>query len=177
MRFRQVWDYVQNTPMNTNPKILQQMIKEYAEFEANPLSKYTLDVDISDEVDLFGKKASDLQEKVTIVDGKFFGYLNYIENYTGFSGNPEEQNGFYVVFHIAYDGADYIKVNGVTLDEDGIHILFLRNPYKKNTAVVEIKKGNNVLKDTLDFSGLYLGDKDEPLNYFIPGVKPVPRKF
>ena len=153
MRFREIQEYVENTPNNMNPVILKQFINEYVNFVNNPLSEYTIDANISDSVDLFGKVASDLQKNVNIIDGKFYGDLNYVTNYTGFSGDPAEQQGYYVVFHVAYEGADYIKVNGVTLDVDGIHILLIKN-MKNPKATIEIKKNDNILKDTIDLSGL-----------------------
>lgn len=155
MRIREILEYVAETQYNTNPNFLKAMINEYVSSVNNPLSNYTLDVDIADSVDLLGKKASDLQEGVYIVDGKFYGKLKQVIGYTGFSGDPKEQEGYYVVFHVAKEGADTIKVNGVTLDSDGIHIMLLKNRVKP-TATVEIIDGDDHYIDKLDFSGLTL---------------------
>ena len=62
MRFRNIMEYVQETPGNTNSIILKQMIDEYVATQSNELAAYTIDADIEDSVDLLGKKASDLQE-------------------------------------------------------------------------------------------------------------------
>ena len=156
MNIWEICDYVQNTPENVNRSILSQMIKDYGTRAQNSLSNYTLDVDISNSVDLLGKHINDLQRKVNIVDGKFYGTLLYVNTYTGFSGDPAEQEGYYVCFHVASSGADYIKVNGVTLDEDGIHIIrFKDKPYGR-TATIEIKKDDNVFTDKISFDGLKL---------------------
>ena len=120
MRFRNIWEYIMATPGNTNKAILKQMIDEYAAGADLVLS---VDADIEDSVDLFGKKASDLQKGVFIDDGKVFGTVKYVKDYTGFSGNPKEQQGYYLVLHYECEDADSIKVNGVTLDDDGLHIL------------------------------------------------------
>lgn len=160
MRFREIWDYIKETPNNTNPAILKQMVEEYGQTVSNPLSQYTIDADISDEVDLLGKKISDLQSGVTYNDGEFKGELKYVTDYTGFSGDPEEQEGYYIAFHVAYEGADSIKVNGSVLDEDGIIILRFKNGNNKNSkAIIEITKDSNSFKDTIMLNKLVLNDK------------------
>ena len=161
MRVRNICEYVAKTPGNTNVSILKQMINEYVAAAQNELSSYTLDVDINANTNLLGKKIGDLQKDVFIDDGKFYGKLYYVTNYTGFSGDPSEQNGYYICFHVAYDGADYIKVNGVTLDEDGIHIILLKNINKENKATIEIKKSSNIYTDEISFGGLeFIGKKE-----------------
>ena len=153
MRVREIMEYVLNTPENINPSLLRAMIESYGERVQDELFDYTIDVDIADSVDLLGKKASDLQKDVFIEDGKFYGTLHYVTGYTGFSGAAEEQKGWYVVFHIESDNASSIKVNGVTLDSDGIHILWFNKP-KKSKATVELIGNEGSVIDKLDFSGL-----------------------
>lgn len=159
MRIRNICEYVFNTPENTNVNVLKQMITQYGESVQNELSSYTLDVNINASTDLLGKKIDDLQKDVFIDDGKFYGKLYYVTDYTGFSSDPSEQNGYYICFHVAYDGADYIKVNGVTLDEDGIHIILIRNINKENKAIIEIKKNSNIYTDEISFGGLEFIEK------------------
>lgn len=149
MRFREIWEYIMSTPGNTNKAILKQMIDEYAAGADLVLS---VDADIEDSVDLLGKKASDLQNGVFIDDGKVFGTIKYVNGYEGFSGNPKEQQGYYLVLHYESDGADSIKVNGVTLDDDGLHILILKKFGGK--VKVEMIKDEDVVVDWLDLSGL-----------------------
>lgn len=144
MRFRNIMEYVQETPGNTNPVILKQMVDEYVAAQNNELAAYTIDADIADSVDLLGKKASDLQKGVFIVDGKVFGTLKYVTGYTGFSGRADEQEGYYLALHFACEDADSIKVNGVTLDEDGLHILIMK------------KKGGNIKVEVIKDSDSYV---------------------
>ena len=144
MRFRNIMEYIQETPGNTNPAILKQMVDEYVAAQNNELAAYTIDADIEDSVDLLGKKASDLQKGVFIVDGKVFGTLKYVTGYTGFSGRADEQEGYYLVLHYACEDADSIKVNGVTLDEDGLHILIMK------------KKGGNIKVEVIKDSDSYV---------------------
>lgn len=151
MRMREIWEYVKETPGNTSYVILKQMIEKYIRDSA-VLKNYEIDADITDSVDLFGKKASDLQESVRIDDGKVYGTLNYVTEYTGFSGNPAEQEGYYIVLHFACEDASSIKVNGVTLDEDGIHILIIKR--KGGKVKVEITIDDTVYVDQIDLSGL-----------------------
>ena len=152
MRFRNIMEYIQETPGNTNPVILKQMVDEYVATQNNELAAYTVDADIADSVDLLGKKASDLQEGVFIVDGKVFGTLKYVTEYTGFSGLPEEQEGYYLALHYECEDADSIKVNGVTLDEDGIHILIIKK--KGGKVRVEVSKDDDTFSEYIDISAL-----------------------
>ncbi len=153
MRVREIMEYVLDTPQNINPTLLKAMIESYGERVQNELFDYTIDVDIEDSVDLLGKKASDLQKDVFIEDGKFYGTLHHVTDYTGFSGAAKEQKGWYVTFHIESDNATSIKVNGVTLDSDGIHILWFDRP-KKGKAIVELVGSDGSVFDKLDFSEL-----------------------
>lgn len=153
MRVREIMEYVLDTPQNINPTLLKAMIESYGERVQNELFDYTIDVDIEDSVDLLGKKASDLQKDVVIKDGKFYGTLHRVTGYEGFSGTPEQQKGWYVTFHIESDNASSIKVNGVTLDSDGIFILWFDRP-KKGKAIVELVGNDGSVFDKLDFSGL-----------------------
>jgi len=149
MRFRNIWEYIMTTPGNTNKAILKQMIDAYANGES---MEVTIDADIEDSVDLLGKKASDLQEGVWIDDGMVYGTVKYVKGYTGFSSNPKEQQGYYLVLHYECEDADTIKVNGVTLDSDGIHILILKKFGGK--VKIEMIKDEEVVTDWLDLSGL-----------------------
>lgn len=153
MRIRNIIEYVKETPGNTNSTILKQMINEYVETQGNELAAYAVDADIADSVDLLGKKASDLQKGIFIDDGKVYGTLKYVTDYTGFSGNPDEQQGYYLVLHYECDGADTIKVNGVTVDpSDGLHILIIKKIGGK--VKVEVIKGEETFSEYIDISAL-----------------------
>ena len=152
MRFRNIMEYVQETPGNTNPVILKQMVDEYVATQNNELAAYTIDADIADSVDLLGKKASDLQKGVFIVDGKVFGTLKYVTGYTGFSGRADEQEGYYLALHYECEDADSIKVNGVTHDEDGLHILIMKK--KGGNIKVEVIKDSESYVDYINVDAL-----------------------
>ena len=152
MRFRNIMEYVQETPGNTNPVILKQMVDEYVAAQNNELAAYTIDADIEDSVDLLGKKASDLQKGVFIVDGKVFGTLKYVTGYTGFSGRADEQEGYYLALHYECEDADSIKVNGFTLDSDGLHILIIKK--RGGKVKVEVSKDEDTFSEYIDISAL-----------------------
>lgn len=134
----------------------------------NILHKCVISTDIPDSVDLLGKVASDLQEDVTIMSGKFYGTLHYVTGYTGFSGDVEEQQGNYLVFKVVPPegltiGTNItIKVNGAALDSDGIMILRAKNaPLKNKIIVTASKDGYETLLWKLDPTGLVLEINDE----------------
>ena len=66
---------------------------------ANPLSALTIDADIGASVDLLGKYVADLQKDVVVGKYMLEGELNYIDDYTGFSGDPALQIGHYIALH------------------------------------------------------------------------------
>lgn len=49
---------------------------------------------------LLGKSVEDLQSDITIGTDSISGTLNYVTGYTGFSGDPAEQEGNYLALHI-----------------------------------------------------------------------------
>lgn len=152
MRAREIYDYIKETPGNTNLAVLKQMLDAYVERQTNELYNYDVDVDFDPDTDLFGKTIDELETGVKVVDGRVYGTLYQVTDYTGFSGNPEEQHGYYLVLHFESDEADSIKVNGVTLDSDGIHILIMKN--RKGRIRVELTKGQDTVVDYLDIDGL-----------------------
>ena len=108
-----------------------------------------IDFDISDSVDLLGKVASDLQTGVTLDGNDIKGTLKYVDGYTGFSSNVEEQSGNYLVLHVEEDV--YVEViNGTSgptkLDEDRIIILRIAD---KDTQGVKVTTGDLVKSYTL----------------------------
>lgn len=84
---------------------------------------------------------TDLQTGVTIGKTAIRGELKYVDDYTGFSGDPTEQKGNYLVLQFECEGADAIvceliggKHGPVTLDEDGILI----SRITKNTQMIRV---------------------------------------
>ena len=75
---------------------------------------------------------TDLQEGVSIGDGEISGTLHYVEGYTGFSGDPAEQEGNYIALHAEDESATSIAIRPLgstaepaTLDPDGLYILHI----------------------------------------------------
>ena len=98
---------------------------------------------------MLGKVASDLQEEVVIGNGKIEGTLHYVTGYTGFSGDPEEQEGHFLVFHAESNMPDSTitmeVVNGsvghpVTLTDDGIGIIRIANKDNQMLRIVATSK-------------------------------------
>lgn len=88
-----------------------------------------VDAEIPASTDLLGKVVTDLQEDVAIGNDAITGTLKYVDGYTGYSGDPDEQVGNYLAFHCsAADGATIeVKLEGgpldwQELDEDGLVI-------------------------------------------------------
>lgn len=101
------------------------------EDSANPLSALTVDVEIAAAEDLLGKVIADLQSNVVVGVNDIKGKLNFIDDYTGFSGDPAEQEGWYLAIHASVPdvtGATIKikhsdKAGDKALDSDGILIL------------------------------------------------------
>lgn len=130
----------------------------------NPLMKIYLSADIADSVDLLGKKASDMQKDIIYAGGKIRGTLHYVTGYTGFSGDPSEQEGNYLAIKVVPPtgmtiGTDLVvKINGVTLDPDGLHILIFKSHTKK-FHVEASKDGYEPMIWEFDPSGLIFEKK------------------
>lgn len=123
----------------------------------------SVDADIPASEDLFGKTVSDLQSGVAIGNDTITGTLKYVSDYTGFSSDPSEQSGNYLVIHAADPNATSVTVEVVggtsgprTLDSDGLIVLRIAN---KDTQMVQVKSYNGtIVKDTKTYglTGLVL---------------------
>ena len=96
------------------------------------------DADISASTDLLGKSVTDLQADIEISDGAITGTLAYVDDYTGFSGDPAEQVGHYLALHHECEAADSVTVElsgsprgPVELDEDGISVMRITSTAQK----------------------------------------------
>jgi hypothetical protein len=94
----------------------------------------SLSADIDSSVDLLGKSVTELQSEVSVSGDTISGTLLYVDDYTGFSGDPAEQAGNYLVVKCTADEGDTIVLDliggthgPVTLDEDGICIIRVTN--------------------------------------------------
>ena len=105
------------------------------------------DVDIADSVDLFGKKASDLQSGIAIDDNKISGTLNYISSgWDSGTWSEDEATGNYLAIHFEVPEVEGVSIqvtltNPVTLDEDGIVVLRIRDKSSQSITVVASKEG------------------------------------
>ncbi len=123
-------------------------------FNPTPVETVSIDFNVSDSIDLFGKVASDLQSNVAVASNAITGTLNYIDDYTGFSSVVAEQSGNYLVLHVDTELEDdiYVElVNGtkgpVQLDEDRLIVLRIAD---KDTQSVRVTVGEVVKLYTLD---------------------------
>ena len=93
------------------------------EDEANPLSALEVDASIGASVDLLGKYVADLQANVVVGVHEITGKLNYIDDYTGFSGDPKEQVGWYLAVHAAVPDVTGVTIKLKTSDKAGDKVL------------------------------------------------------
>lgn len=126
----------------------------------NPLMALTVDVDVSSETDLLGKTIDDLQENVHIYRESIEGTLFYVDDYTGFSGDPEEQVGHYIVLHATVPGETGYTITSLsptgktaTLDSDGILILHVLDKHGVISFTAS-KDGEESYTRTFDLSRL-----------------------
>ena len=124
------------------------------------------DIDVA--TNLLGKVVTDLQEDVAIADGAITGTLHYLDDYTGFSGDPAEQEGNYLVVVCEAQEGDTITAtltNGihgpVTLDPDGILIARITNPATQKLVFTATRADGTTETQTFDLSGLVLEEEDD----------------
>ncbi|MBO7450394.1 MAG: hypothetical protein J6U54_08490 [Clostridiales bacterium] len=116
--------------------------------------------------DLLGKVVTDLQEDVDVGTGVILGTLHYIDDYTGFSGDPEEQVGHFLAFKVDFD-EDYdsltvetISSGEQTLDSD--KTMVLRIVKKAPFTVRAYKNDKCVSSKTYSVDQLVLEPAENP---------------
>lgn len=87
------------------------------------------------------------------------GTLKYVDDYTGFSGNPELQVGNFLVFHAAVADEEGVTItatmdNTSTLDEDGIAVFRVRDKSSQTLTVVASKEGYDSVTKVYSLSDL-----------------------
>lgn len=118
----------------------------------------SIDADIAADEDLFGKTVSDLQSGVSIDGNEISGTLKYVADYSSaFSG--DEASGNYIVLHFSVPEVDdatiTVKVtNPVTLDDDGIAVLRIRDKSTQTITVVSSKPGFKSVTKVYSLTGL-----------------------
>lgn len=126
-----------------------------------------MDVEIPDGVSLLGKELDDLQSGVGVGVNDISGTLKYVTDFTGFSGDPAEQEGNYLVLHIDTDvegatitveliGGDHPEP--VELDSDRTIILRIKNINEK-IRITTSKEGYPTSTKTYTLGGLKLTPK------------------
>lgn len=132
-----------------------------------PFLSLTLDADIAADADLLDKVVSDLQSNIAVSeDNSITGTLKYVTGYTGFSGDPDEQEGHFLAVHASAVEGAVIKaevIGGdhgeVTLDNDGILIARIKN----NQQALKFSATTGAGTQTIiyDLSGLTLTPEEE----------------
>lgn len=117
----------------------------------------SVDANVPDTVDLFGKVASDLQSDVEINGNKISGILNYIDDYSSAFG-PGQDSGNYICLHFATDVPDaeitVTITNPSTLDEDGIFVGRIADKDSQTITVVASAEGYTSVTKTFDLTDL-----------------------
>lgn len=127
-----------------------------------------LSADIDPSVDLLGKSITDLQSSVSVSGDTISGTLKYIDDYTGFSGDPAEQVGHFLAVECTADEGDTITleliggVHGpVTLDEDGICIIRITNPATQKLKYTATGADGSTETRIWNLTGLTLAPEEE----------------
>ena len=118
-------------------------------------------------MDLFGKVIADLQSGITINGDNITGTLNYVSDYTGFSGDTSLQSGNYLVIHASVPNVDGVTItttvtNPVTLDSDGIAVLRIADKSLQTVTVVASKAGCENVTKVFDLTGLTCEEQPAP---------------
>ena len=87
------------------------------------------------------------------------GTLKYVDDYTGFSSDPELQSGNYIVFHAAVPDVEGVTItakmdNTSTLDADGIAVFRVRDKSSQTLTIVASKDGYDSVTKTYSLTGL-----------------------
>ena len=134
----------------------------FARVIANPNASLTVAADVPAGTDLLGKSVTDPQSDVFIGPEQITGKLKYVTGYTGFSGDPAEQSGHYLVTHSTATEGAAIKAEllggtsgEVTLDEDGILITRVTSTSQK-LKITASKQGITPAVKIFDLTALEL---------------------
>ena len=99
------------------------------------------------EAEWLGKTVSDLQEDIVVGDTSISGTLKYVTGYTGWSSNPEEQEGHYLAlkFDPPENATTTVQVLGgthgpVELDSDNVCIFRITNNRQKIKVVSTVNE-------------------------------------
>ncbi|MBO7452214.1 MAG: hypothetical protein J6U54_17950 [Clostridiales bacterium] len=115
-----------------------------------------------DSEDLFGKTVSDLQQDISVGRTGITGTLKYVDDYTGFSGDPSLQSGNYLALHCEVPDASDVSItvtvtNPSVLDPDGDIVLRIADKDTQTVTVVAVADGQT-LRKTFSLRGLTVLD-------------------
>lgn len=125
---------------------------------------YNLTIDVQAEegsTTVLGKLVSDVQQNVFVNENSIQGTLKYVSNWTGYSEDPEENSGYFVVLkYEASEGATvtvetlggYTDGRVMTLDQDMQSVTRFKDN-KQKLKVVTTLNGDTITK-IISFSGL-----------------------
>ena len=85
--------------------------------------------------------------------------MKYVDNYTGFSGDPELQSGNFLALHFEVPELPEAEIevtvtNPVVLDPDGIVVLRIRDKDTQTVTVVARAEGYSSVTRTYTLTGL-----------------------
>lgn len=130
------------------------------------MTTLSVTADIPAGTDLLGKSVTDLQSNIVIGEKKITGELKYVDDFTGFSGDPAEQEGNYLALFCECAAADSITAeviggdNGpTTLDSDGLIIFRIKNN-AQSVRITAIKDGYESFAKTYSLSKIQLDSDD-----------------
>lgn len=123
------------------------------------LEDLTVDVEIDQDEDLFGKKMADLQDNLEIEGNAITGTLLYIDDYSSAGFVGDESSGNFMVVHCSVPEVDgvtiKVKLNNVsTLDADGIVVCRIADKNAQKFTVMASKAGCKSVTKVFDLSGL-----------------------
>lgn len=110
----------------------------------------TVDADISDAVDLFGKTVDDLQANIAVGSAGIGGTVKFIDDYSSAGYTGDEQSGNFLVLH-----AEVPEVEGVTITAEvigGVHGPVIVDP-ADGLLISRIKSTTQQIKFTASKDG------------------------
>lgn len=112
------------------------------------------------ETELFGKDVADLQEGIVLANGAASGTLKYVTGYTGYSGDPDLQEGNYIACKCTSDAGAVLTVellggegDPVTLDSDMNFVCRVSDHTTQSIKVTATKDGQTTVR-TYSLAGL-----------------------
>lgn len=143
--------------------------------EKNALLGMTIDFDIDDTTSLLGKYDYELQENMELEADKIKGTLLYVDDYTGFSGDPAEQEGNYIAIHCSVPGVTGATINFISKSgrkwpvdpSDGLIVLRMKGQPKKFKFEIS-KDGIPTVEKVFDGSSLKLESTVRPTSNVEP---------